>query len=216
MDKESYTLKELCQANHVTERTVRYYIKEGLLPPPIGNGPSSHYGYEHWLRLKLIRRLKAEYLPLAEIKSRLAEKSLAELDKIARQSGLLQAESSEPSRAIENFLQPVQWGGTTLLRQQLNPAPSVSNVNMQLLPTEGQSGSRLGFQPPTFFPNEEPNEGTEDTAPETNPADLPKNQTWEHIVLAPGLEIQIESQLAQKHRPAIKELLDTARRLLRD
>ncbi len=66
------TLAELIDAADVTVRTVRYYIAEGLLPPPIGAGPASAYGRGHLDRLRLIQRLKDAYLPLKEIRRRLS------------------------------------------------------------------------------------------------------------------------------------------------
>lgn len=65
-------LRELTRAAGVSVRTVRYYIAEGLLPPPAGGGPRSHYTAAHLDRLRLIARLKAAYLPLKEIRRRLA------------------------------------------------------------------------------------------------------------------------------------------------
>ena len=53
-------------------RTVRYYIAEGLLPPPEGSGPGSSYTQGHLDRLRLIQRLKEAYLPLKEIRRRLS------------------------------------------------------------------------------------------------------------------------------------------------
>jgi DNA-binding transcriptional MerR regulator len=67
-----FTLGELTDAAGVSVRTVRYYIAEGLLPPPKGAGPSSIYTSGHLDRLRLIQRLKAAYFPLKEIRRRLA------------------------------------------------------------------------------------------------------------------------------------------------
>ena len=73
MDTEArtYTLRELTDAAGVSARTVRYYITEGLLPPPHGMGPASVYTEEHLERLRQIAALKAAYLPLKEIRRRL-------------------------------------------------------------------------------------------------------------------------------------------------
>jgi DNA-binding transcriptional MerR regulator len=74
------TLAELTEAADVSTRTVRYYIAEGLLPPPEGAGPSSVYTTGHLARLRLIQRLKAAYLPLKEIRRRLAGLSDTEVE----------------------------------------------------------------------------------------------------------------------------------------
>lgn len=69
----SLSLTDLARDADVTPRTVRYYIGQGLLPGPIGQGPSAHYDDSHLDRLRLIKRLQRQHLPLAEIRSRLEE-----------------------------------------------------------------------------------------------------------------------------------------------
>jgi DNA-binding transcriptional MerR regulator len=75
MDDDStdrLTLTDLTSEAGVSVRTVRYYIAEGLLPPPSGAGPGAAYAAGHLDRLRLIQRMKASYLPLREIRRRLA------------------------------------------------------------------------------------------------------------------------------------------------
>jgi DNA-binding transcriptional MerR regulator len=64
-------IAELAHRAGVTPRTVRYYVAEGLLPPPAGQGQRRAYGPRHLERLEAIRELKAAYLPLHEIRRRL-------------------------------------------------------------------------------------------------------------------------------------------------
>jgi DNA-binding transcriptional MerR regulator len=66
-----YTLHELATIAGVTPRTVRYYISVGLLPPPGQVGPNTRYGDDYLQRVRLIRRLQEQHLPLAEIRSRI-------------------------------------------------------------------------------------------------------------------------------------------------
>ena len=66
-----YTIAELGALAGVTPRTVRYYISLGLLPSPGQVGPGTRYVDGHLRRVRLIRRLQAEHLPLAEIRGRL-------------------------------------------------------------------------------------------------------------------------------------------------
>jgi len=65
------TIAELAESARVTPRTIRYYVAEGLLPPPGGSGQRRIYGQGHLDRLAAIRRLKAAYLPLQEIRRKL-------------------------------------------------------------------------------------------------------------------------------------------------
>ena len=66
-----YDLGGLSDLAGVTPRTVRYYIQQGLLRSPGVSGPGMKYGEGHLARLRLIRRLQREHLPLAEIRRRL-------------------------------------------------------------------------------------------------------------------------------------------------
>ncbi len=63
----SFTIGELSEAADVTARTIRYYVAEGLLEPPGGGGRGATYNEEQLARLRLIKRLKDEHLPLNEI-----------------------------------------------------------------------------------------------------------------------------------------------------
>lgn len=67
------TLVELADAAEVTPRTVRYYIQHGLLPPPVGAGPTASYTEAHLRHLKAIKAFQAQHLPLSEIRSRLEQ-----------------------------------------------------------------------------------------------------------------------------------------------
>lgn len=70
-DDRTYTMDELSTAAQVTPRTVRYYIAEGLLPPPPTIGRNAAYSQEHLDRLLAINTMKEMYLPLKEIRARL-------------------------------------------------------------------------------------------------------------------------------------------------
>jgi DNA-binding transcriptional MerR regulator len=66
-----YTLTELADLAGVTPRTVRYYLAQGLLPGVGVAGPGVKYDDTHLARLRLIKRLQAEHLPLADIRKQL-------------------------------------------------------------------------------------------------------------------------------------------------
>ncbi|WP_439534806.1 MerR family transcriptional regulator [Polymorphobacter sp.] len=64
-------MKELEKTSGVGRETIRFYIREGLLPEPErASRNSAFYSEEHVRRLKAIKRLQEElFLPLAVIKS---------------------------------------------------------------------------------------------------------------------------------------------------
>lgn len=77
---ETFGIAELAARAEVTPRTIRYYIAEGLLPGPGGAGKRHAYTVDHLRYLRAIRRFKEAYLPLTEIRKRLAALSAAELE----------------------------------------------------------------------------------------------------------------------------------------
>jgi DNA-binding transcriptional MerR regulator len=65
-----FDITELCDRVDVTPRTVHFYVQQGLLPPAGSPGPGARYSEGHVARIKLIRLLQKQHLPLAEIARR--------------------------------------------------------------------------------------------------------------------------------------------------
>ncbi|HEX2721657.1 MAG TPA: MerR family transcriptional regulator [Gemmatimonadaceae bacterium] len=108
-DPESIDLLELSDRSKVSPRTIRYYIQQGLLPAPEARGPGAHYGGEHLDRLRLIRRLQQEHLPLSEIRRRIEKLSPEELRQI-----LETPPEPEPPSASEYVRRVLSEGAATV------------------------------------------------------------------------------------------------------
>lgn len=85
-DPDDLDLATLADKSGVSVRTIRYYQQQGLLSAPGVRGPGARYGDADLNRLRLIKILQREHLPLAEIRRRLeglddtaVEQALAEL-----------------------------------------------------------------------------------------------------------------------------------------
>jgi DNA-binding transcriptional MerR regulator len=88
MEREAlYDISELADQSGTTVRTIRYYLQQGLLPSPTGTGPGARYGSGHLARLRLIRGLQREHLPLAEIRRRIAGLDDAQIEALVHPSG---------------------------------------------------------------------------------------------------------------------------------
>ncbi|HEU4793953.1 MAG TPA: helix-turn-helix domain-containing protein [Nitrolancea sp.] len=70
---DAMTIRDLATRSGVPARRIRYYVAEGLLAPPIGQGRAAHYGSSHLFRLRKIRELRQANLGLDEIKQRIGE-----------------------------------------------------------------------------------------------------------------------------------------------
>lgn len=117
----------------VTRRTIHYYISLGLLPPSEGKGQNAVYGYEHQLRLRLIKMLQDEFLPLKEIRHRLGNLTAGEMESLIE---LASAEPSAPLSAPEDVLyaalapprpEPDMWA---LPKQNALPLRQATNAPM--------------------------------------------------------------------------------------
>lgn len=67
------TLDDLCDRTGESRRTVRFYILNGLLSAPVGQGPAARYPASHTLRLRVVRRLQDEGMQLSRIRTLLAD-----------------------------------------------------------------------------------------------------------------------------------------------
>src|SRR3954454_24953315 len=65
----SLRIDDLARAADVPVDTIRYYAREGLLPPAIKSGKNRLYGPEHLERLARIRALQAKRFSLAAIRA---------------------------------------------------------------------------------------------------------------------------------------------------
>ena len=63
-----YAIGDLARLAGVSRRTVRYYVQEGLIPPPLGVGRGNHYGPEHLDRILHVKAMQEAGRTLGEIR----------------------------------------------------------------------------------------------------------------------------------------------------
>ncbi len=106
-EPEPIDILELSDKAKVSPRTIRFYIQQGLLPAPETRGPGAHYGVEHVDRLRLIKRLQREHLPLSEIRKRIENLRPEEI------SHLLRAEPVRPPDSAADYVRSVLSKGVS-------------------------------------------------------------------------------------------------------
>jgi len=181
----AFDLNDLCQQGGVTARTVRYYVQQGLLPSP-GLGAGARYGQGHLARLRLIRRLQSEHLPLAEIRRRLEA-----LDDHAVQALLEQPGTSAgaPADSAVDYVRAVLGGSSA--------GPSVRHEPPRSAPA------------PQVPPSPSPR-----TGPVPRPATADRAQ-WERIALTADVELHIRRPLSREDNRRLERLLERAEELFR-
>jgi len=68
-----YAIGELATLGGVSRRTVRYYVQEGLIPPPLGLGRGNHYTAEHLEQLLRVKAMQESGRTLVEIQRALGQ-----------------------------------------------------------------------------------------------------------------------------------------------
>jgi DNA-binding transcriptional MerR regulator len=198
------TLTDLARQADVTPRTVRYYIGQGLLPGPVGQGPAAHYGGSHLDRLRLIKRLQLQHLPLAEIRARLEE---LEDDEIAAL-----ATEVEPDRPRDSTSQAGQ-SALAYIRSVLAGSPLAGGTPPAMTTSTTRRTTASRAREPTAEYGTPP--WLQPQPPKPRPPGSDRS-TWERISLAPDIELHVRRPLAPQTIKQLDQLLDAARRLLRD
>lgn len=193
MSEQTYTISELAREAGVTVRTIRYYISQGLLPSPGMAGQSDRYDESYLKRLELIRRLKAEYLPLERIRElldTLGEEAIKEEVDAAPQP---EPEPDSAKRYLQALLVPAR---SVTLNQRLEKR--LSQLQMDLdrdVNSPMVSFHRMAIPAPV--------PRSQDTSP--------TEQTWVRYRICDDVELHVRAQPSNqelKHRLAamIKEL----------
>jgi DNA-binding transcriptional MerR regulator len=65
---DQWSVGDLARLGGVSRRTVRYYVQEGLIPPPRGLGRAATYGHDHLERLLRVKELQERGLTLEEVR----------------------------------------------------------------------------------------------------------------------------------------------------
>jgi len=186
-----YSLADLAHLADVTPRTVRFYIATGLLRSPEGAGPKARYDDGHLSRLRLIKRLQKDHLPLAEIRARLSAVS-------DEDAALLVSEQPEPHGTAADYISALlqERGVARRSRQRPLPTPAQERWNVPL-PGSWPYLPPVGPSPPA-------------------PGPSPDRSQWERIALSPDIELHIRRPLGRDQNRRVDRLVTIARQLLEE
>jgi DNA-binding transcriptional MerR regulator len=206
VNEERLGISELAEAAGVSVRTVRYYIAEGLLPPPAG--ARSHYTREHLDRLRLIGQLKEAYLPLREIRRHLTamdHKQVQQVSEPDRHEGVIM---EEPARYVPQAPPPAQSGfihGQEDLRPP-DPKPDAPGSAAEYIRRLLADPRRRQGGPPRQPTRQAPAPATPEPAPDA--------VAWRRIALADGAELLVREDLYHRRSDKIEWLAGWARSVL--
>jgi DNA-binding transcriptional MerR regulator len=198
-----YTLSDLVKLTGVTERTVRFYISQGLLPPPTHKGPNARYSEAHLDRLRLIRKMQVGHLPLAEIRRQLDKVTDVELSTLAE----AMPSYEPPSDSALDYIDSVLGRRGVVAPTPIEPPPAPTRASSISMPS--MRAPEPGPEPrpqPSSMPSTEP--------PPPNPE--PSRGQWERISLDADVELHIRRPLTRHKNRTIERLITIARQLLEE
>jgi DNA-binding transcriptional MerR regulator len=202
------TLADLARLADVTPRTVRFYVAQGLLPSPGQSGPGARYLESTLPRLRLIREMQRNHLPLAEIRTRLAGVTDDEI------AGLVAPVAPPPSDTAIDYIRGLL--GTARLPQ---PLPQPLN---QPVPPAGAAPAMAsgGMQAaePAPLPARAPSamHPAVTAAPFDGPPEMVERSQWDRIALTPDIELQIRRPLGRLEQRRVERLITIARQVLKE
>lgn len=181
-------ITELCERADVTPRTVHFYVQQGLLPPAGSPGPGARYGEGHVARIRLIRLLQKQHLPLAEIGKRIRGLSDGEVKALVAETKERRPESRGSAldyiRGILAEPRSAEAGAAPAARHSRTSIASLA--------------ARL----PTPVP----------AAPPAAPA----RSQWERYTLADGMELHVRRPLSRIEQKQFEKLMAAAKAILED
>jgi DNA-binding transcriptional MerR regulator len=192
MKTPTHDLKTLCTlaGSDVTPRTVHYYIQQGLLPHATTGGAKASYDQRHLSRLRLIKRLQRQHLPLAEIRERLGRMTDEDVERALE----------EPSSCFDPGSAPGAGSALEYVRRALGMATEASeptpprsvDLNCELAPRHHQA--QAATEPPASW----------------------NRSQWDRIALTQDFELQVRRPLTREGNRKLERLLEAARAILEE
>src|ERR1051325_6468625 len=130
------------------ERTIRYYMAEGLIQTPgEKQGTASLFSYLNLLQLLTVKKLQAEHLPIRKIRELVAGKSEQELEMLLGVGGVAAKKSRETDakRYLESLLAP-ESAAFPPRQAAAPPAPMETAAAPQML-DQSASWQRVEIEP---------------------------------------------------------------------
>ena len=211
-NEPEYTIGELATLAGVTPRTIRYYVSIGLLRSPGQSGPGTRYGEGHLARLRLIRRLQREHLPLGEIAVRLEGLDDMSVEAALAIEDLGPAQGEESVRVADGAAGP--WR-----RSVLGPAPGSALDYINRLKEEQAKppmpARELAAPAPALQTGKaEMAKAVAMSPPQPEESVGTQRSQWERVTLSQNVELHIRRPLGRLEQKQIERLVRLGRELL--
>jgi DNA-binding transcriptional MerR regulator len=216
----AYAISDLARLADVTPRTIRYYVAQGLLPAPGQSGPGARYPESALGRLRLIRELQRNHLPLAEIRTRLSALSDAEV------AALVAAPQPKPSASALEYVRGLLDGSS---RQSAPPPPvppAEYSATSRLPVPPARAAGRASLAPLASLRqaadaalgalNPAPSAPRAEVLGLAEPSVVPTRSQWDRIALTPDVELHIRRPLSRLDSRRVERFISIAHDVLKE
>lgn len=197
------TIEDLAETVGVPTRTIRYYITERLLPGPDGRGKATIYSEKHLLRLRLVRRLAEERVPLTEIRDRLGRLLDEDIRLLLVEQDQLITELQRAAQTLapRDYVSALIQRAREARRGHTARTPRDDQSRQEFQPSGGPEASSLpealrGRLPPARECPQASARRLRDLPPGRGQAE----GTWYRWEIEPGVELHIRSDLVKRYR----------------
>ena len=179
-----FDIKELSERARVTPRTVHFYVQQGLLPPAGAPGPGARYGEGHVSRIRLIRLLQKQHLPLSEIAKRTKGLTDGQVDALLAET---KQRRTEARGSALDYIRGV------LAEPRIQRIESLGSAQtMPAMPSSTQPSAQHSSSAPPAAPG---------------------RSQWERFTLADGMELHVRRPLSRLEQRHLDKLMAAARKI---
>jgi DNA-binding transcriptional MerR regulator len=201
LNKKNYSITELEKQTGLTRRTIHYYTKEKLIPPPDGIGGGAKYGEEHLLRLQLIKEMQKSHLKLSGIREALDAMNISEMNQLYEKAQRGKIRSWDLD-SIENWL------------VDSSEVEATDKNSMNYLPRQNISEeSNYSFLNPGNRPSKKKRTRNVSYLKDLKRTTVP-DASWERFSVLDGVEINVRSDIMQKYGTIVKNWIEYLKKLI--
>jgi DNA-binding transcriptional MerR regulator len=219
----------------VVRRTIHYYVKEGLLPPPTGRGPSARYTEDHLLKLRYIQLMKeSTHLRLEGIREALEPLAGDELEGEVLRMQLWSRGGDSMTPQLDRLDMPLAEAGAEINEDPEEALPTETTMAFERGPSDAERRllKEPGGAPDTDgepestprlrvtremlirsikrFAPEPPDEAT--ARPDAEPSAVKTADTWTRVRITDDLEIHFRPGAGGRFHKKLRRLLAMARK----
>ena len=181
--------------------------RRACCPVPTGLGPTAHYDQDHLARLRLIKRLQAQDVPLAKIRARLDELADEEIASLAEEAEPAAPPSEQPGADalayIRGVLGPPRPVPPPSASRPVPAAPMFRSIaSLQEQRPSSVIGRSIDDQP-AFSRIGKPERKPKPPGSERS--------SWDRMNLAPDIELHVRRPLDRRTNKLLERLLSVAR-----